>query len=376
MRLKCCDFGRVSGTIRQPPCWPQRLNRLSPRSYDRRVLEEAKRRHDAAVLAIDEEARDRHIPLGQKARAAVRLARERTEVQQLLDTALATGDRQQLADLAVSGQLVVLGDADRRSLQQVLQAIEWPGIQRAVETDDDLLITAAWDDELFQESNLVDPAITARVELAHRRLDWLAKARDALRRRETSTMRELLMDPPEGAAERLSPAERRRIRRSIEGQQAVVDLRSALKSGDDQAIVSALNKVERVGARVTDRATWSEIQRVVERVAIIDDLVEASEADPPDHARLAQLLPTIKALGLDHDPRLEDGNLVARMEEYVVKMAHVRRIQAAIARDNDVAIVAASVPDPRNALEMLSDVERNRVASAIKARRSAMRSHA
>jgi hypothetical protein len=55
-------------------------------------------------------------------------------------------------------------------------------------------------------------------------------------------------------------------------------------------------------------------------------------------------------LGLEHDPRLGDDNLVERLGQYVIKMAHVRRIRAAIARDNDVAIVSASVPDPRNAI--------------------------
>jgi hypothetical protein len=57
-------------------------------------------------------------------------------------------------------------------------------------------------------------------------------------------------------------------------------------------------------------------------------------------------------------------------------MAHVRRIRAAISRDNDVAIVTAAVPDPYDALDMLEEPERNRVAAAIRAKRSFARSRA
>jgi hypothetical protein len=315
------------------------------------------------------EAKSRHIPLGQQARSIVRQAQERIDVRAKLDAALVGGDRQQLADLAMSGQLVVLGDADRRSLQHVLQAIEWPALQRAIQTDDDVLIAAAFDEELFEGSTLLDPGVRERIELARSRVQWLTRIREALANRNAVRLRELLVDPPAGGPERLSVPERRRVRRSIEQHQALGQLDSAIKSADDQAIVSALNRVERVGARVPDRKTWLEIQRVVERVAIIDDLLEASETRPLDYARIAQLLPAIRALGLERDPRLGDEHLVERLQEHVVRMAHVRRIQAAIARDNDVAIFAAAVPDPRNALEMLSEAERNRVATAIRARR-------
>jgi hypothetical protein len=298
----------------------------------------------------------------------VRQAQERIDVRAQLDSALASGDRAQLAELAVSGQLVVLGDADRQSLQQVLQAIEWPAVQRAIQTDDDVLIDAAFDEELFEGSTLLHSEALERVVLARRRVQWLADIRGALAQRSAIRLRELMVDPPGGGPERLSGPERRRVRRSVEQFQALGQLDDAITSADDQAIVSALNRVERVGARISDRATWSQIQRVVERVAIIDDLIEASEAQPLDYSRIAQLLPAIRALGLERDPRLGDENLVERLQEHVVRMAHVRRIQAAIARDNDIAIVAAAVPDPRNAQEWLTPAERQRVAVAIESR--------
>jgi len=341
--------------------------------YDRRVLAEWRRKRDLAVVAVAAEASDRHIPLGAQARSIVRQAHERTIVRAELEDALAEGDRRRLAELAVSGQLVVLGDADRQSLRQVLQAIEWPALERAIETDDDVLIAAAFDDELFEGANVLDEEILERVALARQRVQWLAHTRAALAKRDSGQLRELLIDPPPGAPERLSGPERRRIRRSIERRQALVQLDAAIRNDDDEAIIVSLNRVERVGARISDRATWARVQQVVERVSIIDELLDAAEAQPLDHARIAQLIPALKALGLEHDPRLGDDHLVERLETHVIRMAHVRRIRAAISRDNDIAIVAAAVPDPRNALDMLTEPERDRVATAIRARRTAER---
>lgn len=337
--------------------------------YDRRVMEEWKHKRDLGVVAVAAEAGDRQIPLGAEARGIVRQAHERTLVRAELAEALATGDRPRLAELAVSGQLVVLGDADRQSLQQVLQAIEWPALRRAIESDDDVLIAAAFDDELFQGVSVLEEDVKDRVELARTRVQWLVEVRLALRRRNAGELRELLIDPPPGAPERLSAPERRRIRRSIERRRALAELDSAIREDDDAAIVVSLNRVERVGARISDRATWARVQQVVEQVSLIDDLLEAAEAQPLDYARISQLIPAIRALGLEHDPRLGGDDLVERLETEVIRMAHVRRIRAAISRDNDIAIVAAAVPDPRGALDLLHESERDRVAAAILARR-------
>jgi hypothetical protein len=342
--------------------------------YDRRVLAESRRKRDGAVVTIATEAERRQIPLGQPARAVVRQARERALVRAELDAALAEDNRPRLAELAVSGQLVVLGDADRQSLQRVLQAIEWPALQRAIDTDDDILIAAAFDDELFDHAMVGYEEVLDRVDLARRRVQWLGQARAALAKRDSTKLRDLLIDPPAGAPERLSAPERRRIRRSIEQRHALAGLDTALRDKDDAAIVVSLNRVERVGARISDRATWARVQQVVERVSLIDELLLAAEAQPLDHARIAQLIPALKTLGLERDPRLGDEGLVERLEEHVIRMAHVRRIRAAISRDNDVAIVTAAVPDPRNALDMLTEHERDRVAVAIRARRNADRS--
>jgi hypothetical protein len=373
------DVVRIWSQVRDEPLAQLLAAEVAPvlsASYERRVMAEARRRKDAAVLALADEAENRGATLGKEARIAVRAAREREAVRAKLETALAAADARGLAELAVSGELVVLGDADRSSLQRVLQAIEWPGLQRAIQADDDGLILAAFDEELFEGSTLLNQESRDRIDLANSRVRWLSAMREALRRRNSQAFRDLLVDPPEGAVDRLSPSERRRVRRAIERSQTLSELREAVESGDDQRVIGALNKVERVGARIPDRKTWARIQEVVERESLIDEIVEVSRARPLDHARVAQLLPAVKALGLEHDPRLGDDRLVERLEHEVIRMAHVRRIRAAISRDNDVAIVTAAVPDPYDALDMLEEPERNRVAAAIRAKRSFARSRA
>ncbi len=343
-------------------------------SYDRRILDEAKRRSDAGVVGLGGEAEARRIPLGPRARSVLRMARERLDVQDRLDRALAAGDREELTELAVSGRLVVLGETDRQSLQKVIQAIEWPVLVRAIVTDDDVLIDAAFDDELFGEDDALDSGVRDRVDLARARLRWLVQVRSALAKRQSGQLRNLLVEPPEGAADRLGLAERRRIRRMIEQERALSDLTETIESGDDAGVIAALNRVERAAARVEDRATWSAIQRVVERVSLIDSLLEASRQEPLDYGRIAELLPMVRTLGFEHNPRLGGSGLVQGLEGELTRMAHARRIQAAIARDNDLAIVTAAVPDPRDALALLTQEQRDRVAAAIWARRGTARS--
>jgi len=337
--------------------------------FQRRLTEEASRGRDRSVVALAEEAAARLLPLGSECRLLVRAARERLNVRASLDTALAQDDRAQLAELAISGKLVVLGDTDRHSLQRVLRAIEWPTLERAIQSDDDHLILEAFDPDLFNEKSDLDEEVQERIRLARRRVDWLAQVRTALKKRQVQDLSSLFTEPPEGGTERLSTPERRRIRQAIERRVSLEELGKVIRSDDDAAIIAALNRVERVGARISDRFAWGVIQRVVERVSVVEDLIEAAEAKPIDYGRLAQLLPVVRALGLARDARLQGDHAIERLDAHVVRIAHVRRIRAALSRDNDVAIMVAAVPDPHGALDELTEEERDRVARAILSRR-------
>ncbi len=337
--------------------------------YQRRLKDEASRGRDGAVVLLADEAALRQLPLGGECRALARAARERLAVRTALDLALIGNDRDQLAELAVSGKLMVLGDTDRSSLHRVLRAIEWPALKRAIDTDDDRLILEALDPEVFNDLSDLDDDVRDRIRLAERRIDWLAQVRAALRKRQVDDLSKHFTRPPHGGPERLSAPERRRIRQAIERRTALEELGTVIRGDDDAAIIAALNRVERVGARISDRFAWGVIQRVVERVSVIDDLIEAAEASPIDYGRLAQLLPVVRALGLANDPRLEGDLEIERLDAHVVRIAHVRRIRAALSRDNDVAIMVAAVPDPHDALDELTEEERDRVAQAILSRR-------
>ncbi|CAA9548292.1 MAG: hypothetical protein AVDCRST_MAG43-725 [uncultured Thermomicrobiales bacterium] len=347
-----------------------RVEDVLARGYHRRIDHEVNRGHDDQVIALAEEASERNLPLPRTARVAVRSARERRDVRAELERALREDDTEALADLAVSGRLVVLGDADRISLQRVLRAIERPILDRALATDDDRIIMHAYDPALFDGDLSLGREERERIELASTRQAWVDAVRTALKQRRTHELFDLFTSPPQGGAERLGLAERRRIRREIERRRALDDLAQAVKGEDDEAIIVALNKVERVGARITDRFTWGAIQRVVERVSVIEELSDVIEQRPLDYVRLAQLLSVVRSLGLTGDPRLQGDVSVDALQRHVVRFAHVRRLRAALQRDNDIAIVVAAIPDPYDALDELTEEERDRVAAAIIARRA------
>lgn len=343
------------------------------RGYQRRIDHEVSRGHDDQVIALADEAAERKLPLPRGARVTVRSARERRNVRAELEGALREDDSAALADLAVSGRLVVLGDADRSSLQRVLRAIERPALDRALASDDDRIIEQAYDPALFDGDLSLGKEERDRIDLASTRRAWVIAVRAALKQRRTHELFDLFTSPPPGGAERLGLAERRRIRREIERRRALDELALAVKGDDDAAIITALNRVERVGARITDRFTWSAIQRVVERVSVIEELTDVIEQRPLDYVRLARLLSVVRSLGLTGDPRLQGDFSVDALQRHVVRFAHVRRLRAALQRDNDIAIVVAAIPDPYDALDELSEEERDRVAAAILARRAADR---
>lgn len=350
-----------------------RVEDVLARGYHRRIDHEVSRGHDNQVIALADEASERKLPLPGGARVAVRAARERRIVRAELERALLADDTVALADLAVSGRLVVLGDADRSSLRRVLRAIERPALDRALATDDDRIIMQAYDPALFDGDLSLGREERERIELASTRQAWVDAVRAALKQRRTHELFDLFTSPPPGGTERLSLAERRRIRREIERRRALDELAQVVKEDDDEAIIIALNRVERVGARITDRFTWGAIQRVVERVSVIEELSDVIEQRPLDYVRLAQLLSVVRSLGLTGDPRLQGDVSVDALQRHVVRFAHVRRVRAALQRDNDIAIVVAAIPDPYDALDELTEEERDRVAAAIIARRAADR---
>jgi hypothetical protein len=345
------------------------MEELYATTLSERIDRENKQGRDALVISIAEEARMRNIALPTPARTLVRAAKDRTAVRLRLDQALETDSRQDLADLAVSGQLVVLGDADRKSLVRVLQALEWPLLQRALETDDDRIILNAYDEELFGESDALPASVVRRVELARARLQWADRVRAALHQRLASEVTALFDSAPDRAESHLSASERKRGHKIVEQHRAMRQLAESIQSGDEAEIVSALATVERVGARLGEHFPWHAIRDVLERVSLIEDIMDAAKSRPVDHARLAQLIPAAKAIGLDSDPRLSGEYAIENLQTKLIQAAHLRRLRTAIMLDDDVRIVGTALPDVYDVLDELTDTERKRVAGAIRSQR-------
>lgn len=338
-------------------------------TYVERIEREHQQGRDVTVLAIGDEARLRQIPLPSQTRRLIRDARERTNVRSKLDRALSSDSREDLADLAMSGQLAVLGDADRGSLVRVLQALEWPLLQRALETDDDRIISNAYDDELFEGPHSLPSAVSRRVDLARARLQWAERLRAALRQRLAGEVTVLIDASPDRAESHLSATERRRAHKMVEQHRALGGLADAIKSGDETAIVGSLAVVERVGARLGEHFPWHAIRDVLERVSLIEDIIQAAETRPIDHARLAQLIPAAKAMGMQADPRLSGDLALDTLQTKLIQAAHLRRLRAAIEQDVDLRIVGTALPDVYDVLDQLTDDERSRVARAIRSER-------
>jgi len=340
------------------------VERVLAVGYQKRIADAARQQRDELVLQIAAEAELRHLPMSQASRRLIRQSRERLDVRDRLQVALADNDRTSLADLAVSGDLVVLGDTDRESLQQVLRALEWPNMQRALETDNDLIILEAFDEELFGGPEAVPTAVRHRVNLATARLAWIRDVRAGLKQRNVIELARLFATAPPGGAERLSAAERQRAERMIQQQAALDGLETAIRTGNDGEILTSLHEVERVGARIEDAFIWSSLRHVVERASLVERILDAARADPVDDRQLAHLLPVAKTLGLMHDPSFHDDVAWDMLELRVMQGAAMRRIRRALATDDDHLIAQTAWPDVAGAVPLLTSAERLRVEDA------------
>lgn len=340
------------------------VERAIAERYRARIEDAARQKRDDQVVHLAGEAAEREIPLDAGTRRSLRNARERIEVRERLERALAANDREALAHLAVSGDLVVLGDTDRATLKRVLQALEWPNLERALATDDDALILEAVDEELFDAGAALPPSVRERVILARNRQEWVTQVRGALRRRDADALERLSTASPDGGMGRLGRGERTRAERLVRRKTALARLETAMRTGNDARILEALHEVEQSGARIEDRVMWEMVRNVVERASLVERILAAATASPVDDRSLAYLLPMAKATGLMGDPAFQGDLAWSRLEAMVVRGAAVRRIRRALEGGDDLAIRRAAFPDVTGALEELTEWERARVEAA------------
>lgn len=334
------------------------------REIDREIAKLGRTREDARILELARDAAQRHLVLEESTRRLIRIAEDRTHIHSRLENALARNDRRDLADLAVSGDLALLGDTTRDSLVRVLQALEWPSLLRALETDDDTLIMLWYDEELFEDEKSLPHAMRMRVDLARNRIAWVENVRIQLRERDSEALELLVSNEPVNGRNQLGDSERRRVRQLIDGKRALSELDRSIRSGNTQRVISALSAVEKSGAVIEDLALWSAVQRIVERTDLIQATIEAAKKSPPDDRALAALVPRLKELGVGHDPALRGDFSLDRLEAMIIRGAAVRRIRRGIEHNDDRAIRLAAFPDAAGALALLTPKERERVEVA------------
>ena len=331
------------------------------REIDREIVALARNHEDARILELQADAVNRNLVLDESTRRLIRLAQDRTRVRGRLEKALAINDRRELADLAVSGELALLGDTTRDSLVKVLQALEWPSLLRALETDDDTLITLWFDKEVFEDDRSLPHAMRVRIQLAQERLKWLEDVREQLRRRDAEALEPLVTNEPEGGRQRLGGSERARVRELIDRRRALGELERSIRSGNTPRVVSALAAVERTGAVIEDPGLWRSVRRIAERAELVKAAIDAAAKNQPDDRALAALVPLLKEHGIAHDPALRGEYSLDRLEAIIIRGAAVRRIRRGIEHDDDRAIRLAAFPDSTGALSLLTPSERERV---------------
>jgi hypothetical protein len=281
--------------------------------------------------------------------------------------ALAKDDRPALAELAISGWLADAGLVDPQDRVLITRAIEWPHLARALAADNDLAILTAYDQDVFALPDSLSAEHRARIDLAHRRVAWLATVRRAIRKRDVAGLRAAYADIPAEAERRLSRIERERVTRLMARDQAVRNLEAALRQGSDKTILQALNALEAAGATLPDSVDWQAMRGVVDRVTLAAGIRRAMTADPPDYARLSRLLPTARVICADDPEAFGPDINLNQLEEDLRRAAHRERLREALARGDEKAIIAAAVPDPYHVVGTLAPDEQDRVRQAIAA---------
>jgi hypothetical protein len=320
---------------------------------------------DDEIIAAVEQAESLVIAVPPPARRAYRRALRQADLRARFIEALEADDRQQLSEMAVSGELDQLGGVSRSADHSVRLAIKWQQLQQAIDLDSDEQILASPIDDLLPEPGYLSQEDKERVALAQGRRRWLQNVRKALADRDAVSLAELFAAKPAEGDSLLGPSEQRRASRLIVQRRAAVRLREALASGDDRKLVDAMNDLETTGARIPPDLDWSSIQGVADRLSIVASIRRAAATKPPDYARLGRLIPAAReAFGMS-TPYLGHGLDFSALELDVRREAHRQRLREALRSGDQQSILTAATPDPYGAISTLDPQERDQVAAVI-----------
>ena len=287
--------------------------------------------------------------------------------------ALDTNNAELLADLALSGDLDDLDDMSEASTRRVVAALAVQHLERAMQSDDDTLILEAYDEIIMAPVGVLTSEQRNRIDLAFDRKRWQSDVRAALRRRDRAAIDRLREMMPEGADHRLTARELVRLDRLREQDDAVNNLQDAIANRRGEAVVGALQQVERLGAWLPEDLVWADISDVVDRHTLIHAIRSASEKYPRDYARLARLLPQLRDVCGGQLPASEDGLDLDMLDREVRQVAQFARLREALASNDDRLIVATALPDLYQIIPKLDRGEQARIERAVAAVNRALR---
>jgi hypothetical protein len=304
---------------------------------------------------------------------AVRAEARRDEIRHRLMAALDRNDHEELADLALSGDLDEVEDLGEASTRRIVAALAISHLDRAIASDDDLLIVEAFDEGVLGDAGHLSVEQRNRVDLAFERRNWLDEMRKAIRRRDLNRIETLLVEMPTAASDRLTARELSLIERVRAQWDALETLRRAIAREADADIVHALHAVEQIGAPIPQDFAWSEITNVIDRYSLIMSIRRAAESQPRDVQRLSRLLPQLREMcGGDFPGYAVELDLNA-LDHEVKQVAQVARVRQALSTNDDRAIVASALPDVYGAIPLLSRSEQARIERAVAAVNRALR---
>ena len=304
---------------------------------------------------------------------SMRADARRNEIRHRLVAALDQDDHEELADLALSGDLDEVEDLGEASTRRIVAALAMSHLDRAIASDDDLLIVEAFDEGVLGGAGHLTAEQRNRVDLAFERRGWLDDMRKAIRRRKLDRIETLLAEMPTAASDRLTEREIFRIDRLRAQFDALETLRRAIAQGSDADIVHALHAVEQIGAPIPPDLAWSEIANVIDRYSLIMSIRRAAESQPRDVHRLSRLLPQLREMCGGDFPRYAVELDLNALDHEVKQMAQVARVRQALSTNDDRAIVASALPDVYGAIPLLSRSEQARIERAVAAVNRALR---
>ncbi len=324
-----------------------------------------------AIIDAVAVSRSLGVPVSMEHVRAERRSRLALNLRAQVDTAIATDDRETLADLGAIEDILSLTEHDTDLRATMSMAMQLRTLKHAIDADDDEQILRSVTAEIWSTPGYLPAGIADRVQLARSRMRWKEEVRRALKSRDGLRLGALTEIAPAGALEKLTETERKRVQRLIDQTAALEKLSVAMSGGGDRQLVDAMNAVESTGALLPKELDWASVSSVIDRLSLVASTRRAALSEPRDYLRLGRLLPALREAYGGESAYLGSGLDVEGLEWEVQRDTHRRRLLEALSTNDEAAIAHAASPDPYNVVGDLPPADRTRVEALLAARQKA-----